>query len=108
MTTADLANLPQRELADLFRRLVDDWHRDTDAVSDPTRAAMHPAYQRIIGFGPQVIPLILQEMQHNGGHWFWALRAIAGENPVTAEMAGRIPAMKDAWLKWARQKGLLQ
>jgi hypothetical protein len=106
MTTAELSNLPRQELSDLFRRLVDQWRHDTDALSDPARTAMHPAYQRIIGLGPQVLPLILQEMQCNGGHWFWALRAISGDNPVTPDIAGRIPAMKEAWLQWARQKGL--
>lgn len=98
--------LPPDQLHRLFARLSEEWHRETDVLSDATRAAMHPAYQRIIGLGPQVVPLILREMRDRGGHWFWALRSITGEDPVTPEMAGRIRLMKDAWLNWAREKGI--
>jgi hypothetical protein len=97
--------LPSDQLQRLFSRLVSEWHRDTDMLSDSTRSVMHPAYQRIIGLGPQVVPLILREMRAHGGHWFWALRAITGEDPVTPEMAGKIRPMQQAWLTWASEKG---
>jgi hypothetical protein len=97
--------LPPDQLQSLFDRLAGQWHRDTDMLSDSARASMHPAYQRIIGLGPQVVPLILRELRHRGGHWFWALRAITGEDPVAPEMAGRIRLMKEAWLVWAQEKG---
>jgi hypothetical protein len=61
---------------------------------------MHPAYQRIIGMGPVVLPLILREMQERGGHWFWALRAISEEDPVDAQDAGAIKKMTEAWLQF--------
>lgn len=99
--------LPNDQLQTLFNRLVREWHRDTDVLSDSMRASMHPAYQRIIGLGPQVVPLILRELETSGGHWFWALRAITGEDPVTPDMAGKIRLMREAWLTWAKEKGYL-
>src|SRR5947207_8235307 len=34
-----------------FRRLADQWLKETEHVSSITKASMHPAYQRIIGMG---------------------------------------------------------
>jgi hypothetical protein len=68
---------------------------------------IHPSYQRIIGLGPDVIPYILKELEQNGGHWFWALQALTGENPVADEDAGRIRKMKEVWLNWGREKGYI-
>jgi len=64
---------------------------------------MHPAYQRIIGMGKDAIPIVLNEMSVRPGHWFWALRAITGENPVPAGHAGNIKAMSEDWIEWGRQ-----
>lgn len=102
MTTAIA---PPERLEGLFRTLADEWKRDTRFLSSTNALAMHPAYQRIIGLGPQVIPYILADLQNEPGHWFWALTALTGENPVPPEDQGRIPAMSAAWLKWGREQG---
>lgn len=65
----------------------------------------HPAYQRIIGLGPQVIPLILSDLKRELGHRFWALSALTGENPVDPADRGRVSAMAAAWLKWGTDNG---
>jgi hypothetical protein len=100
--------MPPDQLQPLFERLAQEWHHETDVLSEPARAAMHPAYQRIIGLGPQVVPLILREMRAHGGHWFWALRSITGEDPVGPEIGGRIRLMKEACLTWGKEKGYLR
>ena len=74
-------------------------------LSSTTAIATHPAYQRIIGLGPQVIPLILAELAKQPDHWFWALQALTGENPVPFADQGRIPAMTAAWLTWGHDNG---
>ncbi|MBD0319427.1 MAG: hypothetical protein ICV87_03775 [Gemmatimonadetes bacterium] len=56
--------------------------------------------------GSPVVPLLLHDMAETGAHWFWALRAITGENPVRAEDAGNVKRMIDAWLGWGRARGL--
>jgi hypothetical protein len=67
----------------------------------------HPAYQAIITLGPPVIPLLLQDLQREPAHWFEALKAITGEDPVAPADWGRIPAMTAAWLSWGRARGLI-
>lgn len=94
-------------LQQAFASLVDVWRRETLMLSSTTEKALHPAYQRIIGLGPVVVPLVLRELELHGGHWFWALRALTGENPVEPEDAGNVRKMTESWLKWGRQKGLL-
>ena len=69
--------------------------------------ATHPAYQQIIGMGKEAIPLILEELQREEDHWFWALKAITGEDPVPGKDWGKIQAMRAAWLAWGRSRRLL-
>lgn len=90
-----------------FRELASQWKEATKFTSSATEAAMHPAYQRIIGMGREVLPLILRELSEQPGHWFWALQAITGENPVRPEDQGRVAAMREAWLDWATARGLI-
>ncbi|MGL4550093.1 MAG: hypothetical protein ACRC33_02805, partial [Gemmataceae bacterium] len=93
---------PPKQFEALFAKLAEEWRRETRYLSSTTAIATHPSYQRIIGLGPQAVPLILAEMQKQPGHWFWALAALTGENPVQPADQGRVPAMTDAWLRWGR------
>ncbi len=102
--TATLIAPPNR-LAALFRQLVDQWRAETRFLSSPTAIATHPAYQRIIGLGPQAIPLILAELEMVPGQWFWALVALTGENPVPDADRGDVAAMTATWLNWGRENG---
>ncbi|MEO2091441.1 MAG: hypothetical protein ABGY75_18440, partial [Gemmataceae bacterium] len=87
---------PPARLSALFRQLADQWHGETQFLSSTTAICTHPAYQRIIGLGPQVIPLILAELEKQPAHWFWALQALTGENPVRLADQGNVPAMTAA------------
>jgi hypothetical protein len=64
--------------------------------------AMLEPYQRIIGMGPAVVPLILEELEREPGHWFWALESITEQNPVPPESAGKVGQMAEAWTRWGR------
>lgn len=90
-----------------FVELAEEWREDTAFTSALTDIILHPAYQRIIGMGPESIPLILRELQSNPEQWFWALRALTGEDPVDAEDAGRVRKMAEAWLDWGRRQGYI-
>ena len=90
-----------------FLRLAEQWRAETMFTSSSTEKVMHSVYQRIIGMGPAVLPLILRELRQKGGHWFWALRAITGENPVKPEDIGRVKKMAEAWLKWGQEHALI-
>ena len=88
-----------------FRRLADQWVCETEHVSSIKKASMHPAYQRIIGMGPAVVPYLLREIEQNPDHWFWALNAITEEDPAAGEDS--LDGAKMAWLQWGKEKGYL-
>ena len=93
------------DLKDQFDELVHIWKQERGPTSSVSQMAMHPSYQRIIGMGSEVIPFILDEMRREPDHWFWALRAITGQNPVRNEYRGNLPLMTHDWLEWAREQG---
>ncbi|MXY35894.1 MAG: hypothetical protein F4Y54_03835 [Dehalococcoidia bacterium] len=90
-----------------FDALADEWAHETRFQSSSTEVAMHPAYQQIIGMGPEALPFILDRLGRQTEHWFWALGAISGEDPVDPDEAGKVEAMASAWLRWGRAKGLI-
>lgn len=97
-----------QDLREQFARLARAWKEDTRYLSSTTEMATHPAYQRIIGMGHDAIPLILAELRREPHQWFWALRAITGEDPVSQTDKGRVRQMASAWVEWGKQKGLIR
>lgn len=89
-----------------FDALAAQWRQETEFASAPGVLFMHPAYQEIIGLGPAVVPLILQDLAETSDHWFWALRAITGADPVPPEERGYVERMAERWLQWGRAAGL--
>lgn len=87
-----------------FQRLADKWREETRALSSDSDIMANFAYHQIIGMGERALPLIFEEMQAHGGRWFWALRAITGENPVKREDRGNVRRMTETWLEWARER----
>lgn len=94
-------------LEDEFQRLARTWKEETEFQSSLTHIAMHPAYQRIIGMGPDALPLILGDLASNPAPWFWALAAISGDDPVPLSDRGRVDRMAEAWLRWGMRRNLL-
>jgi hypothetical protein len=88
------------ELEEKFRRLADQWHKETRYISSVTQMAMHPAYQKIIGIGQQAVPFILREMQQRGGHWLWALHVITDIDPAPPNATFKEAV--EAWLEWGK------
>src|SRR5262249_22628797 len=81
-----------------FEELARQWKKGTAYSSSAADIATHPAYQQIIGMGRDVLPYIFQELRRKPDHWFWALNAITGENPVPQTARGELNKMTDAWL----------
>lgn len=96
----------RQSVAERFHALVRTWKFDVAPLSSTTEMAMHPAYQQIIGLGPEAVPLLLRELRREPDHWFWALKAITGVDPVEPTQRGRVKEMAEAWFTWARQQGL--
>jgi hypothetical protein len=103
LVESSIATQPQSATQLRFDELAKRWREETRSVSSTTERAMNSAYQDIIGMGKPAIPLILHELATNGGHWFWALRHITHENPVSPQDAGNIPKIREAWLRWGRE-----
>ena len=95
------------QLESRFVRLKDEWKQQSQYLSNTTQMAMLRPYQQVIGLGSSVVPLILRELAREPDHWFWALEAITGKNPVPAEAVGNVAATVEAWLAWGRREGLL-
>ena len=90
-----------------FERLADQWVEETQFISSSTALILNGAYQQIIGMGEAVLPLIFKRLETQGGHWFWALKHITGEDPLSPDDAGNYAKMREAWLTWGREHSCL-
>jgi hypothetical protein len=102
----------KKKLENKFKKLVRQWHDDTDLYSSTLRAVAHPSYLRIIAMGEDAIPLVLREMKHGPGHWFPAISALTedlradGEDPTRG--CSTSSEARAAWVQWGEFRGYLQ
>ena len=89
-----------------FQNLAKRWRKETMLCSSIQDMSLHPAYQEIIGMGPEVLPFIFKELEHKLDHWFWALREITQENPVSNKHRGNLTKMSEDWFKWAKRNAI--
>jgi hypothetical protein len=90
-----------------FSRLAAEWKKQSRYLSNTAQMALLKPYQRIIGMGPPVVPLILEELRREPDQWFWALESITEQNPVPQEAVGKVRLMAEAWIGWGEQLGLI-
>lgn len=91
--------------AERFHRLATQWNNETAHYSVSFKRAMHPAYQQIIGMGEKALPHIFKCLREAPGRdWFWALKAISGEDAAAneADIEGAI----QAWIHWAERHNI--
>jgi hypothetical protein len=100
-----ISRLISGEMESDFNGLVQQWERERPHGSDVLEMVMQPSYQRIIGMGPDVVPLLLRELERKPGHWFWALYAITGADPVPSESQGNLKEMAASWIEWGKKLG---
>jgi hypothetical protein len=102
----NIAILPSKvNLHERFQRLAAEWKAQSRYLSNTAQMAMLRPYQRIIGMGLPVVPLILEELEREPDQWFWALEAITEQNPVPPVAAGNVRLTTQAWLNWGKQQG---
>ena len=92
--------------AEKFYSLAEAWRQDVRFTSSLTQMILHPTYQRIIGMGVAAVPFLLRELERKPDHWFWALHAITGADPVEPEDRGKLRKMAEVWLTWGKEQGL--
>ncbi|HKI38296.1 MAG TPA: hypothetical protein VKA46_40985 [Gemmataceae bacterium] len=111
MTSIPVQQTPQTPPADTveerFRRLAAAWHQVCPThPRNPVRYD-HPVYQQIVGLGAAIVPHLLRTLREYPRDWFWALHVITGADPVTPEERGSVSGLREAWLRWARERGYL-
>ena len=99
---------PESSVRERFQRLAAEWKEQSRYLSNTAQMALLKPYQRIIGMGPLVVPLILEELRREPDQWFWALESITEVNPVPPEAMGKVRLMAEAWIRWGEQQGLLE
>ena len=97
----------QDGVGERFRKLADLWRKETGMHSSMSKRLGHPAYREIIALGEKVLPLILRELRDRPDHWFEALKAITKQTPVTAEERADPKKARAAWLRWGKDRGLI-
>jgi hypothetical protein len=90
-----------------FQQLANQWKRETGFHGNLSRIVMHPAYQRIMAMGPDVIPLILHDLSRKLAHWFWALHNLVPDGQDPAEGLTTMESARQAWLRWGRDNKYL-
>ena len=99
--------ISRAELAQKFERLAATWEYNNALMSSAEKMILLPEYQEIIGMGQAVVPFILEELKRKPNYWFWALKAITGEDPVNPSDRGNLQKMTNAWLKWGEGEGYI-
>jgi hypothetical protein len=100
LATAQSLTLEQR-----FREAAGKWDRETAHLSSTPKMILHDAYQSIMAMGPDVVPLLLRDLQEKRRSWFWALRHLTQANPVRPEDQGNLDKMIAAWVAWGKREG---
>jgi hypothetical protein len=98
---------PGRILSERFDRLAGEWKEKSRHLSNSAQMVMLRPYQRIIGMGPAVVPLILAELRREPDHEFWALEATTDHDPVPAEAKGKVRMTSEACIRWGEEQGLI-
>jgi hypothetical protein len=93
-------------VSERFQRLVVQWKVQSRFLSNSAQMDILKPYQQIIGMGPPVVALILDELRREPDQWFWALESITEQDPVPPEARGKVQLMAQAWVRWGEQQGI--
>ena len=85
--------------------LIEEYKKKSAHISNMSTAAQIPECQELIKLGVLCIPYIVDDMElGTGTDWHIVLATITGDNPITEEIAGRIPEMTVRWHKFLHTK----
>lgn len=103
--SAGMSSEAQLTPAEQFQLLAATWRKATAHMSSSSDKVAHPAFQAIVNLGPNIIPILLQELAHGSGHWHRALQRITSIDPVPPADQGNLEKITAAWLQWGREQG---
>ena len=105
------------ELVKRFAELTAAWKDGTRFSSRMNSMAEHPAFREIVAMGEKAVPLLLADLEKNGGFGFLALKEITGADPpIPAGHVGDkvicdgwigydIKGMEAACIAWGHKQG---
>jgi len=89
---------------------AEQWIKETSHLST-TERFFNEHHRKIVEMGKAVVPILLKDLAdglekpEGPTHWFWALKLITGEDPVSEKDRGRIEQMALTWIEWGRKNG---
>jgi hypothetical protein len=98
------AKVKDEELETIFNGLVKTWKEATGGYSVTLRRYAHGSYQSILVLGarePEVVTLILRELQQRPDWWFEALKVLTKENPV--KPGASFEEAVNIWIDWGKK-----
>lgn len=98
----------QEEIERRFLALSIIWKSTSTPSSSVESLTSHPAYLQVIALGVAAIPAILADLARSPDHWFVALEAITGHDPVLDHERGDITAMANSWISWGVFNGFVR
>lgn len=94
-----------------FMELAEKWMKETKDIKN-TEKYFNRNYAQIVEMGRKIIPILLDEIveelgktKGEPGKWFWALKLIAGENPVPGRFRNKPKKAASCWLHWGNEHG---
>ncbi len=100
---------PEEYIESSFTLLMESWCEEKKYMSFLSDIVTCPSYQKIIEMGELALSLILVQLRKEGddpNHWFTALEAITGHNPVPESAYGNMVKMAETWLFWAEKNNV--
>ena len=94
-----------RDFVHSFYAVLNRWNSETAFMSNSRQKKAHPSFSAMVENAELVLPLIVSELQRKPSHLVWVLEEAFKEQPYSAEQEGDIPAMADAWVSWANNRG---
>jgi len=85
----------------VFRESANHWKSETVHLSSVAKMISRPSYLRIVGLGKPVLPFLIKELIDSPDHWFAALEAITGDNPVPNRAT--FDQAVQSWAEWWSQ-----
>jgi hypothetical protein len=98
-------SVAEQSLEERFREYADKWESQTAFLSATPMRILNDSYQSIMAMGPEVVPILLRDLQKTQRHWFWALRHLTSADPVPEKDRGTVDRMIAAWIAWGKAEG---
>lgn len=104
LSFAPKKSLSREALIERFKTLADQWEQETLFISSADDMIANQSYQDIIKLGPDIIPILIDDMIKTQRPWFHVLCALTKENPVNEEHRGILNEIINDWIKWYHAK----